>query len=183
MKTNPYVAVHCCKALSLRIVCCPLKIIFIKGPVSKLHLNFTSLTALLSLKVLNFSQVQHAAYLHLCTTICSHLNLTEILPCKNLSKAGAHSQKWPGANFLNILPRKTDAQPKICKLMMRTYNFQMPLHGIVNTWMKSSTFKGKCAVNTVNSICNLLTGPLMKIIFEGRRTKLKARAFQICIAT
>ena len=27
---------------------------------------------------------------------------------------------------------------------------------------KSSTFKGKCAVNAVNFICDLLTGPLIK---------------------
>ena len=35
-KTNPYVAIHRWKALSLSIDQGPLKIIFIKGPVSKL---------------------------------------------------------------------------------------------------------------------------------------------------
>ena len=37
MKTEPYVSIHCLKALSLRIVHQPSKIIFIKGPGSKLH--------------------------------------------------------------------------------------------------------------------------------------------------
>ena len=57
MKTNPYAAVHCSKALTLSIVRRSLKIIFIKGPGSKLHLKFTAFTAHYPLKVLDFSQV------------------------------------------------------------------------------------------------------------------------------
>ena len=51
MKTNPYVAIHCWKALSLRIVLRPLKIIFIKGPVRKLHIKISAFTAHFPLKV------------------------------------------------------------------------------------------------------------------------------------
>ena len=78
------------------------------------------------------------------------------------------------ANLLNILLGKTNAWRNLSKLMMRTYNFQCALHGKLNTWKKSSTFKGNYAVSAVNFICNLLTGPLIKMIFEGWRTMLKA---------
>ena len=61
MKTNPYVAVHCWKALSLRIVRCALTIIFIKGPIYKLHIKFSVFTSHLHLKVLSFSQVKSSA--------------------------------------------------------------------------------------------------------------------------
>ena len=44
MKTNPYVARHCWKALSLRIVLRALKIIFIKVPLRKLHIKISALT-------------------------------------------------------------------------------------------------------------------------------------------
>ena len=44
MKTNPYVAIHCPKALSLSIVCQPIKIKFIKGGLSILHLKFSAFT-------------------------------------------------------------------------------------------------------------------------------------------
>ena len=57
MKTKPFVAVHCQKALSLRIVCCSLKIIFVKGPVYKLYIKFKAFTAHLPLKVLDFFKV------------------------------------------------------------------------------------------------------------------------------
>ena len=50
-KTNP----------SLSIGTCPLKIIFIKGPVSKLHIKISALTTHLSLKVQDFSKVQGLA--------------------------------------------------------------------------------------------------------------------------
>ena len=66
---------------------------------------------------------------------------------------------------------------------MRTGNFQSTLHAKLNTWEKSSTLKGKWSVNAVNLICNLLTGLLTKMIFEGQRTLLKARAFEQCVAT
>jgi len=56
MKTIPYVAVRCWKALFLRIVCCPLKIIFFKEPVYKLHIKFSAFTAHLPLKVLSLSK-------------------------------------------------------------------------------------------------------------------------------
>jgi len=36
-KLSPFVAIHCWKALDFSIVRRPSKIIFIKGPVSKLH--------------------------------------------------------------------------------------------------------------------------------------------------
>ena len=62
MKTNPYVAVRCWKALSLRIVRCPLKIIFIKGPVYKSHIKFSGYTAHLPLKVLDFFKVLSSVY-------------------------------------------------------------------------------------------------------------------------
>ena len=51
MKTKPYVARHCWKALSLRIVLRPLKIIFIKGPVRKLHLQISAFNTHFPLKV------------------------------------------------------------------------------------------------------------------------------------
>ena len=51
MKTKPYVAKHFLKALSLRNLWQPSKIVFIKGPVSKLHIKISALTAHLSLKV------------------------------------------------------------------------------------------------------------------------------------
>jgi len=51
MKTNPYVAIHCPKALSLSIVCQPIKIKFIKGRLSILHLKFSAFTTYLVLKV------------------------------------------------------------------------------------------------------------------------------------
>ena len=78
------------------------------------------------------------------------------------SKLGAHSQIWSGANLLNILLGKTDAWQNIRKLTMKTYNFQSALQSKLNTCEKSSTFKGKCAVNTEYFTSNLLTGPLKK---------------------
>ena len=56
MKTNPYVAVHCWKALSLRIVRVTLKIIYIKEPVHKSHIQFSGFTAHLPMKVQDFCQ-------------------------------------------------------------------------------------------------------------------------------
>ena len=78
MKTNPYVVVHCLKALTLSIVRQPFKFIFIKGPVSKLHIKFTAFYKHLSLKVPDFSKVLS-------------------LPCGFSSKAGAgviFSEYW-----------------------------------------------------------------------------------------
>ena len=69
------------------------------------------------------------------------------------------------------------------KLCAKIQSFQRTLQAKLNTLKESCTFKGKCAVNAENFICDLQTGPLKKIIFEGRRTILKERAFQQCIAT
>jgi len=62
MKTNPHVAIHSWKAISLRIVWRPSKIKFVKGPVSKLHLKCTVFTAHLLLKVLSFSQMESSMF-------------------------------------------------------------------------------------------------------------------------
>ena len=51
MKTKAYVAIHHLIGLALSIVRQPSKIIFIKEPVSKLHIKFSSFTAHLPLKV------------------------------------------------------------------------------------------------------------------------------------
>ena len=69
------------------------------------------------------------------------------------------------------------------KLCAKMQYFQRTLQAKLNTLKESSTFKGKCAVNTEIFICKFLTGPLIKIFFNGRRTILKERAFQQCIAT
>jgi len=45
LKTKAYVAIHYSIGLALSIVRRPLKIIFIKGTVSKLHINFSAFTA------------------------------------------------------------------------------------------------------------------------------------------
>jgi len=66
---------------------------------------------------------------------------------------------------------------------MRTNNFASTLHAKLYTLEKSSTFKGKCAVNAEKLECNLQPCPLTKMIFEGRQTMLNARAFQQCIAS
>ena len=50
-KTKAYVAIHHSIGLAFSIVRQPSKIIFIKGTVSKLHINFSVFTAHLSLKV------------------------------------------------------------------------------------------------------------------------------------
>ena len=51
MKTKAYVAIHHSKALSLSIVCRPSKNIHIKGPVYKLHMEFSALHEHLPWKV------------------------------------------------------------------------------------------------------------------------------------
>ena len=69
------------------------------------------------------------------------------------------------------------------KLFAKMQYFQRTLQVELNTLKEPCTFKGKCAVNAEICICNFLTGPLIKTTFEGRRTILKERAFQQCIAT
>ena len=109
---------------------------------------------------------------------CSHLNLTQILPSKNLSKTGAHSQIHPGANLLNILLWKYDARQNLCKFLMQTGKFQSMLHAKLNTLEKFSTFKGQCWVNVDIFICNLLTGPLIKINFKWSAENAKNKSFR-----
>ena len=137
---------YCLKTVSWRIVRGPLKIIFVKGPVCKLHLNFSAFYKHLPLKMLNLSQVLSLAFsnfeiitfsqgctlgksmyyppiwcamhferqihvkniISVCPTMyfqrvkhqwthtwkkqCSHLNITQISPCKNLSKPRVPTQ-------------------------------------------------------------------------------------------
>ena len=72
MKTNPYVDIHCWKALSLRIVLRPLKIIFIRGPVRKLQIKNLSVFRTFPFESAGFFQsieigVQHTLkVLHFC---------------------------------------------------------------------------------------------------------------------
>ena len=47
------------------------------------------------------------------------------------------------------------------------------LHAKPYTLKAPCTFKDKCAVNAEILMCYLLTGPLIKTIFEGGRTILK----------
>ena len=54
------------------------------------------------------------------------------------------------------------------------FTVQRMLHAELNTLNESCTFKGKCAVNAENLICDEQTSPLTNMIFEGRRTMLKA---------
>ena len=51
------------------------------------------------------------------------------------------------------------------KLCAKMQYFQRTLQAKLNTLKESYTFKGKCAVNAENFICDLQTGPLIKIIF------------------
>ena len=69
------------------------------------------------------------------------------------------------------------------KLYAKMQYFQRTLQAELKTLKESCTFKGKCAVNAEIFVCNFLTGPFIKIIFNGRRTVLEERAFQQCIAT
>ena len=71
----------------------------------------------------------------------------------------------PGTNALNILLWKNDAQQNRCTISMWTGIFPSTRHTELNSLKEPCTFKGKCAVNAENFICNLLTGPLVKMIF------------------
>ena len=62
MKTKPYVAIHCWKALSLRIVQGPSKIVFIKGSVRKLLIQISAFTAHFPLKVQGSFKVLSSAF-------------------------------------------------------------------------------------------------------------------------
>ena len=72
--------------------------------------------------------------------------------------------------------------PVFAEIICKMQYFQSTLHAKLNILKKSSTFKGKCAVNAEIFLCNLLTGPL-NMIFKGQWTILKERAFQQCTAT
>jgi len=185
---------HCWKALSLRIVRRPSKIVFIKGPLRKLHIKISAFTAHFPLKVQGSFKVLSSAcsilwkycifahnfcklrqihvkmLISVCLTIylqrpqhqwthtlkepCLHLSFVHILPCKTFSKYGAHSQIHPGTNLSNIFLWKNDVQQNLRQVSMRTNNFQRTLHVELNTLKESCTFKGKCAVNGENFICN-----------------------------
>jgi len=56
---------------------------------------------------------------------------------------------------------------------MQTSIFQSTLHAKPYTLEKSWTFKDKCVVSAEIFICNLLTGPLIKMIFKGQVPMLK----------
>jgi len=88
----------------------------------------------------------------------------------------------PSTNLLNILLWKNDARQNWHKFSMQTGNFPSTRHTELNSLKEPCTFKGKCAVNTENFKCNLLTGPFIKMIFEGRWTVLKANPIEWCIA-
>ena len=66
---------------------------------------------------------------------------------------------------------------------MGTGIFQSMLHAKPYTLEKFCTFKDKCAVNAEIFTCNLLTDPLINMIFRGQQKMLKERALQQCIAT
>jgi len=99
------------------------------------------------------------------------------LPCKTLWKYRAHIQIRPGTNLSNILLWKNNIRQNLLQLLIRTCKFQSTLHGKLNTLEKSWTFKDKCVANAEIFLCNLLTGPFIKIFFEGCRAILKERAF------
>ena len=130
---------------SLRIVRWPEKIIFIKGPVYILYINLSAFTAHLPLKVLDFFKVLSLAcsvlwnycifannfwkYRQLLTcknpdicmlnyVLCS---FALFLPCKTLSKYGAHSQIQPSTK-------------KLC-----TASF----------WCEPASFKVQCMLNPI----------------------------------
>ena len=53
------------------------------------------------------------------------------------------------------------------KLYAKMQYFRRMLQAKLNTWKEPCIFKGICAVNAEIFICNFLTGPLVKTIFEG----------------
>jgi len=70
------------------------------------------------------------------------------------------------------------------KLIVKMQYFLSTLQAELNTLIKSSTFKGKCTVNTENFICNLYVDwPFNEYDFKGQGTIFKERAFQQCTAT
>ena len=72
--------------------------------------------------------------------------------------------------------------PQFAEVMCKNAILSKDAAGVEpNTLIESCTFKGKCVVNAEIFICNFLTGPLIKTIFEGRHTILEERAFQQCI--
>ena len=65
----------------------------------------------------------------------------------------------------------------------KTQYYQITLHAKLDTFLKTCTFKGICLLYVEIFLCNLLTGPLKKWIYvNGRRTMLKARPIDWCVA-
>ena len=124
MKTNPYGAVHGWKALSLRIVHWPIKIIFIKGPVYKSYIKFSVFTQHLPLKVLDFFKVLSSSACSILWKYCIFANnywkwrqihaKTLISACPTMfvqrrQHQWTHTLKEPCSylNFVQISPCKT----------------------------------------------------------------------------
>ena len=51
----------------------------------------------------------------------------------------------------------------------------------LSTWKHAGTFQAKYVINPENWICNLLSVPLINLIFMGWRTILYNRGFKQCI--
>ncbi len=85
---KPYVAVHCWKAISLRIVRCPSKTIFIKGPVYKLHIKYSAFTTQIIINVTNIRKPVntfpklHSQFSEITTK--GHMNAFLCWGCKNI---------------------------------------------------------------------------------------------------
>ena len=73
--------------------------------------------------------------------------------------------------------------PQFAEVMCKNEILSKYTAGQTQSLKEPCTFKGKCAVNAEIFICNFIAGPFNKTIFNGRRTVLKERAYQQCIAT
>ena len=92
-----------------------------------------------------------------------------------LSKSVAHRQIWADTIWLNILgyfESRVRCKAKFTQAF--DANKQISKYPTCQTQYLGEIqhFQSKCSVNAVNFICYLLTGPLIKMIFEGRRTML-----------
>ena len=67
----------------------------------------------------------------------------------------------------DLTPPPTHVFASICRSYLQKCNtFKVgTLQAKLNTLNESSTFKGKCAVNAENFICELYTGPLINMTF------------------
>jgi len=144
MKSNPFVAIHCWKALSSRIVLRPLKISFIKGPVSNCIWKSQSLlyTHLWKCRVLSKYWVQCAAQFEIIVwPMLTSKSYADFVMQKSFK--GRSTQ--PGTNLLNILLRKNyvrqnrcnvfDANRQLSKYAVRqTQFFERTLHFQSKHW-------------------------------------------------